>query len=234
MERPNDRRGFVHKTIGRIASSALGFIPGGNVIKTGLDIGRTLIGGRGGGGGGAFTPRPESDPGCPAPQFFRDQFDNCLVVPDQLAPGSGPGSCPDGTVWDARGQFCVARTSPFGIGRGAAADFGQAVMGQYGAALEPAVRTTNTRLCPRGAVLGTDGLCYNKRDLKNSERAWPRGRRPLLTGGEMRCISIASSASKKLQRKQKQLQDMGMLPKPTRRKATKALAPGHHAHQAHD
>ncbi|MEE8488685.1 MAG: hypothetical protein V3S43_00005, partial [Acidimicrobiia bacterium] len=72
-----------------------------------------------------------------------------------------------------------------------------------------------------------------KRDIKNSERKWPVGRRPLLTGGEMRCITIAAGAAKRLQRKQKQLQALGMLKKPARR-ASKRLAPGHHAHQEHD
>jgi len=90
-----------------------------------------------------------------------------------------------------------------------------------------------TRICPRGSVLGKDGLCYNKRDIPNSQREWPRGRRPLLTGGEMRCISVAASAAKKLQRKQKQLMAMGLLKRPASRRAAR-LAPGHHAHVSHD
>ena len=101
----------------------------------------------------------------------------------------------------------------------------------------PDVREQFYRDCGPGAVLAKDGLCYNRRDLRNNERKWPRGRRPLLTGGEMRAISTASSAAKKLQRKQKQLQSMGMLPKPQRRAAKaepKLLAAGHHAHVAHD
>jgi len=111
---------------------------------------------------------------------------------------------------------------------------GDAVMGQFGAALEPGIRSTATRVCPRGTVLGTDGLCYNRRDIKNSERWWPKGRAPLLTGGEMRCISIASRAANKLQRKQKQLIELGMLKPPARRSTQKRLAPGHHAHVQHD
>ena len=82
--------------------------------------------------------------------------------------------------------------------------------------------------------MGTDGLCYNKRDISNKERFWPRGRRPLLTGGEMRCISIASSAAKKLQRKQKQLRELGLLKAPPTRRPKKQLAAGHHAHVSHD
>jgi len=132
-------------------------------------------------------------------------------------------------------EACVSPDSPFG--QGALADqFGEAVNGRYGAGLLPAVRMTDTRTCPRGSVLGNDGVCYNKRDLKNSEREWPRGQRPLLTGGEMRAIRIAAGAAKKLQVKTKQLQSLGMLKRPTsrRRAALPPGVPGHHTHQAHD
>jgi len=108
---------------------------------------------------------------------------------------------------------------------------GEALMGRFGAGLVPGVRVTETAICPRGAVLGVDGLCYNRRDIANSQRMWPHGRRPLLTGGEMRCISIAAAAAKKLQNKQKQLISMGMLPKPRR---ARQITAGHHAHVAHD
>jgi hypothetical protein len=149
-----------------------------------------------------------------------------------------PGArCNTGFYWN--GQRCVpleTRKDPgitgFGQrmipgGESGLMQFGEAVLGQYGAALEPGVRPTETLICPRGTVLGTDNLCYNKRDIRNDERKWPRGRRPLLTGGEMRCISIASRAAGKLQRKQKQLQDLGMLKKPApRRRAPKQITAG--------
>jgi len=107
-----------------------------------------------------------------------------------------------------------------------------AVMGRFGAGFEPSVFMTDTRRCGRGAVLGVDGLCYNKRDLRNNERFWPRGRRPLLTGGEMRAISTASSAAKKLQRKQKQLESLGLLKRPAPR-SRRALPAGHRAELRH-
>jgi len=94
--------------------------------------------------------------------------------------------------------------------------FGEAVMGRFGAGMKPAVFSQQVRRCPRGAILGApeaDGtsLCYNRKEITNKERAWPRGRRPLLTGGEMRAISVASSAAKRLQAKQKQLEKLGLL-----------------------
>ena len=113
-------------------------------------------------------------------------------------------------------------------------DVGDAVKGQYGAGFEPMVVGGERRLCARGAVLGKDGICYNKRDLRNSERAWPKGRQPLLTGGEMRCIQRASSAAKRVTRTVKRLQGMGMMKKPGRARQQLQIGPGHHTHVAHD
>jgi len=102
--------------------------------------------------------------------------------------------------------------------------FGGAVMGRYGAALQPAQGNTWINRCPTGTVLGKDGLCYNKRDISNTERKWPKGRAPLLTGGQMRAIGVASAAAKKLERTTKRLQGMGMMKKPSR-STRKALPP---------
>ena len=159
-----------------------------------------------------------------------------LKFPLSIVNGGAP--CPPGTpgcppcedprlVPDPRGGgFCVFPRSGQGIALGLAGDFGEAVMGRFGAALQPAVRQSQTLLCPRGSVLGLDDLCYNRRDLKNTERKWPKGRAPLLTGGEMRAISIASRAAGKLTRKQKQLRKMGMLPPLPSARRTKRLMTG--------
>jgi len=253
--RPNDERGFLHKSkfgkfFGGVVGTVAGIVPG---VSTALGIGQTALGiGKGLIGGAPPIACPpgfsKTTKGCrptqtaagrrargePEPMAFR-------APPELTLPGdfsgfapTGPAPCPEGTVPDPKQRgFCVAPSSTFGGRSGVARDFGTAEMGQFGAGLNPAVFLTETRRCPRGAVLGSDGLCYNRRDIANTNRMWPRGRRPLLTGGEMRCISIASSASKKLQRKQKQLQDMGMLPKPSKR-GRRALPAGHHAHVAHN
>ena len=114
---------------------------------------------------------------------------------------------------------------------GAPPRFGPMRAGGYA----PDVREQFYRDCGPGAVLAKDGLCYNRRDLRNNERKWPKGRRPLLTGGEMRAISTAASAAKRLEKKQKQLRSLGLLkPLPKAKAAPKMLAPGHHAHVAHD
>lgn len=91
---------------------------------------------------------------------------------------------------------------------------GQTVGGRYGAGVLPAERQTSTSVCPRGMVLGNDGVCYPKRSIRNSDRMYPRGRKPLLTGGDLNAISRASRAAKKMKVQQKRLQKLGLLAKP--------------------
>jgi len=88
--------------------------------------------------------------------------------------------------------------------------FGEAVMGRYGVALQPAVMTETRRRCPTGSVLGKDGFCYDS--LPRKDRMWVPARKPLLTGGERHAIAVAARAGGKIQRAQKQL-----------KKASKAL-----------
>lgn len=210
----NDTRGFVHK---RIGGALGGFITGGGI--SGAISG--FIGG-GSRGRGASS-------GCPG--GFQMIGGQCLPSVSPSTPIPTTTGCPPGLVWDPAFGACVSPKSP--VGSKALADqFGEAVMGQYGAGLVPGNRMTDVAVCPRGTVLGKDGICYNKRDLRNSERMWPRGRRPLLTGGDMRAIATAAAAARKLQAKTKQLQGLGMLKKPAPRR--RQLAAGHHAHVAHD
>jgi hypothetical protein len=229
--RPGDVRGFLHKKIfGAVGGAVKGFIGGGPI-------------GAISGAVGSFIPKPTqqfqqpapirqvTSRGCPPGMAF-DARGNCVQAQVQVPiPGIIGGIqrlLPGGkTGFEAPSTPTTAVTV-------APQEFGDAVMGRFGAALEPAVRSSSVRVCPRGTVLGIDGLCYNKRDIRNADREWPRGRRPLLTGGEMRCISIAAGAAKRLQKKQKQLEALGMLKKPSRRAAPKQLGPGHHAHVAHD
>jgi len=104
---------------------------------------------------------------------------------------------------------------------------GNAVMGQYGAGLAPGNQIVDRAVCLRGMVLGNDGICYNKSQISNKERQWPRGRRPLLTGGDMRAISTAARAGRRLTGATKRLQKIGLMKKPTTRRISQAQA--HHA-----
>jgi len=91
------------------------------------------------------------------------------------------------------------------------------IMGRYGAGLIPGSKIIDRAVCLRGMQLGDDGICYNKSQITNKERMWPAGRRPLLTGGEMRSISIAARAAGRLARTSKRLQKIGLLKKTLRR-----------------
>ena len=231
LERPGDVRNFIHKSfvgrfVGGVASKVIGGVPlVGGLASSVFDRLR---------GAGASTVPALT--GCP-PGFVLTAG-GC--EPRFAQPG-GTTRSPFGLT--ARGQQFAqegAFPAPTPVQRMAREDLGLAadpaagvpVMGRFGAGFEPSVFMTDTRRCGRGAVLGVDGICYNKRDLRNNERFWPRGRRPLLTGGEMRAISTASSAAKKLQRKQKQLESLGLLKRPAPR-TRRALPAGHRAELRH-
>ena len=213
--RPGDIRGFVHK---RLFGAVKGFIGGGPL--------GAVSGFVSGGQRAVPVTRPPAFPFQPS----RPAAPAC--DPGFVMTSRGCVPIFSGRVPKKGFEGFKERLLPFG--ETGFEQFGEAVMGQYGAAIQPATFSQETLQCPRGTVLGTDNLCYNRRDIRNSERKWPRGRRPLLTGGEMRCISIASAAAKKLQRKQSQLRELGLLKAPPVRRAKKQITAGHHAHVAHD
>ena len=122
-------------------------------------------------------------------------------------------------VRDSEGRCRTPTSGEFG---GEQFGVGDAVMGRYGAALEPGVKIIERSVCLAGMQLGDDGFCYNKGAITNKQRMWPRGRRPLLTGGDMRAIAIASRAGSKLDRTTKRLRSLGMmkaLPAPRKARA---------------
>lgn len=112
-------------------------------------------------------------------------------------------------------------------------EVGDAVMGRYGAAYHPGSQIVDRAICLAGDVVGDDGLCYPKSSLTNRQRAWPRGRRPLLTGGEMKAISVAARAGKRLEMAQKRLQKIGLMKKPAPRRA-KQITSGPTSHHHHE
>ena len=119
--------------------------------------------------------------------------------------GGSTGPCPTGYTWD--GTQCIAtgitgtvqRILPGGQTGTGVDVYGQAVMGSFGRpALQPYVAQQVVRRCPRGTVLGKDGLCYDK--IANGDRMWPRGPRPMMTGGEMKTLRKADALKKKVKR----------------------------------
>lgn len=143
------------------------------------------------------------------------------------APASVSGPCPGLTSVVGPDGTCIDLLALPPGGRPAltpqmgAAPVGNATMGRFGAALVPGSRIIDRAVCLRGMVLGNDGLCYNSKGFRNSDRMWPRGRRPLLTGGDMRAISIASRAATRLTNTAVRLQKIGLIKKPVVRKRPK-------------
>lgn len=194
--RPGDQRGFLHKKILRGIATVAGVlpIPGAGVIST---VARTLAGGS--------TSRARRSIVAP-----RTPITGTMVLPTRFG---GPGPCPPPLI-RSRAGLCVFAGSPLGQDPDLGVT-GEAVNGRFGAAIVPSSIARETRECPAGMALGKDALCYDH--LPNRDRLYPRGRRPLLTGGEMRCITRAAGAARKIKRTEKNLRKLGMLRSPTRR-----------------
>ena len=247
--RPNDCRGFIHKklfgVVKKVASVGSSFVPGGTVVRAALGIiggggrvRRQLQFAGGGGGGGA------GGGGCP-PGSWRDSQGRCRLDRGANTPTNPIRIAGTGTdaaaVWkefgdtgarttQATAATCIppARLDPrtgecrVFLGEQSGRDdvpMGETVMGKYGAAYIPGSMVVDRAVCLPGDVVGKDGFCYAKRSLSNKERLWPRGRQPLLTGGEMRAISIASRAAHRFARTQKRLEHIGMIKRPATRRA---------------
>lgn len=127
--------------------------------------------------------------------------------------------CGTGFVLDGQGR-CVPITTSNGGGMNGdltpdtftPAEAGNLVRGRYGIGQAPRVAgRLNNRSgqpyqvlrCPPGMLLGKDNVCYES--LRNHERKWPKGRKPLLTGGEMNAITKAARAAARLTRTKKRL-----------------------------
>jgi hypothetical protein len=203
---PHDSRGFVHR---RLLGAASGFLTGG---VTGAASGFI------GGGkpkpvnpavvGNGFVPGPTSwKPGTPQRCIqnpANTACDSWRARPAQalrttMAPATAPGfrtsflggDCPiPGQRRDQRTGKCR-----FFLGEQTGVDdtpVGQAVMGMYGAGLVPGNMIVDRAVCLPGMVIGNDGVCYDKKAIRNSQREWPRGARPLGSPEEMRALRIAS------------------------------------------
>jgi len=241
---PHDRRYFVHK---RLIRAATGFIGGGPTGAVGgffrptdtvtrptaakfgsVEMSTAAPAFVRGIEAGTITAS-SSDARCGAP-LVRDRASGQCVGRSGFRsfaapPSSSGGPCPGLFSVRGPGGTCVDLTAlppggrPALTGRSGVA--AEAVMGRYGAAYVPGSRMIDRAVCLPGDLVGDDGLCYNRKSLTNKERMWPRGRRPLLTGGEMRAISIAHRAAGRLTRTAVRLQDMGLIKKPVARKRLK-------------
>lgn len=214
QERPGDRRGFIHKKILRGISAVTSFlpVPGAGAISRVTGI---LSGSRRG-------ARPSRMSETEKNQGRAVKFPPIRTQAPPSTGGGGSGRCFPPWRPDPRtGECRIFAGEQSGVD---ATPVGEAVMGQYGAALAPGNMVIDRAVCLRGMQLGNDGLCYNKGQISNKQRMWPAGRRPLLTGGDMRAISIAARAGKRLERTTKRLQGIGLMKKPHRHAAPRRIS----------
>ncbi len=144
----------------------------------------------------------------------------CIAAGSVLLPGSGGGNsgggsggtdlvavtpCPPGYKRNSAGACQLEGIGPYIPGDVGRADFGwEPALGRYGVGYSPiAVARNPTRVCPPGAKLGKDGLCYDK--LARSNRLWDPGAKPFLTGGQVQTIRKAKALQKRGRRLMTQL-----------------------------
>ena len=242
--RPNDQRGFVHKSfigraIGGVAKKFITSTPIGGVVSTALSIikpparrtvprsltARTTEVSSNEKQLGRALKFPELATGATSQVDFRvPQFAPTGIPVNGASPcrtNESPKCCRlrNGTFQEQRRWQRECGVAGNGQAPGPT-QLGEAVMGRYGAAVQPGVMMIERSVCDKGMTLGNDGLCYNKGSITNKQRQWPRGRRPLLTGGDMRAIGVAARAGAKLDRTTKRLRTLGMMKKlPAPRKA---------------
>ncbi len=216
--RPGDERGFLHKSkFGKFVTGAVGDVVGAVPgIGTAVTTVRTGIAGVKALTGAAEKERGKSLKFPPPRSGGGGGFRRRRGLVDERDTDLRTGPCDFPMVRDSAGRCRTPTSGEFG---GEQFGVGAAVMGRYGAALEPGSMIVDRAICLRGMQLGDDGLCYNKSQITNKQRMWPAGRKPLLSGGDMRAISIAARAGRRLEGATKRLQRLGMMKKPAGRRA---------------
>lgn len=72
----------------------------------------------------------------------------------------------------------------------------------------PFIVDRRTRLCLKGHVLGTDGVCHKKSDIRNSDREYPKPTRPIGTSGDINAVTKASAFGRRLKTQKKKLKKL--------------------------
>jgi len=236
-------KSFIGKAIGKAVTT---FVPGANTAVDIFKTGRSFLGG--GGGGGRSFGRAKARPTVPRAATARvtvtsqaeRELGKRVKFPEMsFAPGGGGGSSFPvgfGSAFHENGNGAgpcepPLRRSPQGncifpgSPRGAEVFMGEPILGQYGAGRVAGSQIVDRAVCGRGMQLGNDGICYNKKQITNKERMWPAGRKPLLSGGDMRAISTAARAGRRMDLATARLRKLGMM-----KKAPAARKPAAHQH----
>jgi len=175
---PADTRAFVHR---RIIGGIGGFLTGGPAgAITGIVT-----------GGGPTIPQGPTD-----------------FVGATAASGPCPGI---GMRRDPRTGECKrfigresGRDRPAPNGRGLDRS-GQGYAHHPHLPMEDAV---TVRRCQRGHVLSWEGLCVSKRDIRNSDRMYPKPPAPLGTRTQLKAVRVASAFGTKLKANKKRLRKL--------------------------
>ena len=169
--------------LGDIFGAVAGAIPGiGGVL--GPIVGGIFNGGSGQTPTSANPPTPGFAPGVCVPPFFRNpRTGQCEL---DLVPGPGGGGTgPCRTGGNGRiPPSTLQGSAPFQV-------------------------ESVTRHCPKGSVLGDNGLCYDRRTIPNSRRMWPKPTPPLGTSGDMNAVAKAGRFAKRLKTKERTLKKVG-------------------------
>lgn len=163
------------------------------------------------------TPLNPNAPSTPPPTQF--------LPPTPLV----PQSCPEGFVRNPSNGVCEFIGSPGDRSTGGQSQnlpvvfSGEMVAGRFGAGMMPTPVARTTLVCPPGMKLGKDDICYDR--ISNRDRKHPKGRKPLLTGGEMNAITKAARAAKRLKSTEKKLAKLGRGLAPKRSSGRSRSAP---------
>ena len=68
--------------------------------------------------------------------------------------------------------------------------------------------TKTVRRCGRGHVLAWNGMCVSKKEIRNSDRMYPKPRRALGTPGDLNAVAKAASFGRRLQGNKKRLKKL--------------------------
>jgi len=183
-ERPAESRGFVHKRIG----GAIGGLLSGGPVGA---IGGFLTGGNPVIPTGAtdFTSRATrpsgGGPPCPGAWSVKGPDGRCIDL-TALAPGGRPA--------------LTSRDPSTSL-----VPFDPVTHHPH----EPFLDAVTVRRCPKAHVLSWQGLCVSKKEIKNSDRMYPKPPRPLGTRSELKAVRVAAGFGKRLKKNEKRLHKLG-------------------------
>jgi len=183
-KRPAESRGFVHK---RIGGAIGGLLTGGPVGALGGFLG----------GGNPVIPTGTTD------------FTSRMTRPS----GGGP-PCPG--MWSVRGPDgrCIDLSALGPGGRPALTSRDPSTsLVPFDAVThhphEPFLDAVTVRRCPKAHVLSWQGLCVSKKEIKNSDRMYPKPPRPLGTRSELKAVRVSIGFGKRLKKNEKRLAKLG-------------------------